>query len=562
MAADPSDSADSFCASRPASLVRLLWLLLFLILYINLPAFLCMGLDPDVSQWDLCARTVLQGGVLYQDAVENNLPGMLWLHVLIRSLLGWRPEVLRLIDLLVVFAVIWLLVRWLPSSAGRVQRLGLALVLLIFYLSTSEWVHCQRDIWMLLPALAALSLRRRQVQRLSQSDPGFREILGPACAEGVVWAFAFWIKPFVAAPALLCWLLSAGLIRQAKKVLLDGSGIIVGGLAAGGAGCVWLVASGAWPSFVEIVFDWNRQYIGYSLIGDGGCVSFSGLWQRLFPWIVIHVVALPIAFVQIADCILTRRASEGGKPSPSLARRVSVQEAQPLLAGLYLGWLLQTLWLQHPFDYVHVPPLLLGLTLVASRLLATKEQFIRVTGFAILYLCVLVHFPALCLYRLGVWSYCVREGSTPQLRDHLMLTPKGLRWTELEGVQIFLRDQGLKDGELSCTHMDMVTLFTVLEVKPATRFHFLHSPIRVFKAQRQAIYGELAVSRQRFVVCDALGYGIEPSALPAALFPASHSAPAASYHWLDRIVFRSGRYVVFRLSGAETATWLEATYKL
>src|SRR5262249_34043403 len=94
MAADPSDSVDSFCASRPVSLVRLLWLLLVLILYINLPAFLCMGLDPDVSQWDLCARTVLEGGVLYQDAVENNLPGMLWLHVLIRSLLGWRPEVL------------------------------------------------------------------------------------------------------------------------------------------------------------------------------------------------------------------------------------------------------------------------------------------------------------------------------------------------------------------------------------------------------------------------------------------------------------------------------------
>ena len=143
-----------------------------------------------------------------------------------------------------------------------------------------------------------------------------------------------------------------------------------------------------------------------------------------------------------------------------------------------------------------------------------------------------------------------------------MLTPKGLRWTELERVQNFLRNQGLKDGELSCTHMDMVTLYTELDVKPATRFHFLHSPVRVFKAQREAIYAELAASRQRFIVCDALGYGIEPSALPAALFPTSHSAPAASYPWLDRIAFRSGRYVVFRLSGAETASWLEATYKL
>src|SRR6516225_382371 len=70
-----------------------LGLLLAAVLVVNTPAFLCMGLDPDVSQWDQCARTVQQGGVLYRDAVENNLPGMLWVHILVRSLLGWRSEV-------------------------------------------------------------------------------------------------------------------------------------------------------------------------------------------------------------------------------------------------------------------------------------------------------------------------------------------------------------------------------------------------------------------------------------------------------------------------------------
>src|SRR5689334_15108396 len=127
MSADLSVSVDrSFPAARAAPLVPILWLLLIIVLIVNVPAFLCMGLDPDVSQWDQCARTVMQGGVLYQDAVENNLPGMLWLHILIRSILGWRTEVLRAVDLLVVLVLIWQLVRWLPSSAGSVQRLGLA----------------------------------------------------------------------------------------------------------------------------------------------------------------------------------------------------------------------------------------------------------------------------------------------------------------------------------------------------------------------------------------------------------------------------------------------------
>jgi hypothetical protein len=32
--------------------------LLLTVFLINLPAFLCMGLDPDAMQWDLGARTV------------------------------------------------------------------------------------------------------------------------------------------------------------------------------------------------------------------------------------------------------------------------------------------------------------------------------------------------------------------------------------------------------------------------------------------------------------------------------------------------------------------------
>ena len=38
----------------------------------------------------------------------------------------------------------------------RVPGVWVAALLFAFYLSTSEFCHAQRDVWMLLPALAAL----------------------------------------------------------------------------------------------------------------------------------------------------------------------------------------------------------------------------------------------------------------------------------------------------------------------------------------------------------------------------------------------------------------------
>src|SRR5262249_41979112 len=140
------------------------------VLAVNVPPFLCLALTSDVSQWDLCTRTVLRGGVLYRDALENNFPGMLWLHALVRSLLGWQSEVLRGADLLVIGAAIWLLARQLPSGEPG-PRLALAAGLFLFYFSTSEWCHCQRDPWLLLPALLALALAQARSASKGTSGP-------------------------------------------------------------------------------------------------------------------------------------------------------------------------------------------------------------------------------------------------------------------------------------------------------------------------------------------------------------------------------------------------------
>src|SRR5258708_39752057 len=89
-----------------------------------------------------------------------------WLRWGARSVVGWRSEVMRAVDLGVVGGVVLLLARWQPGLSFT-WRFALAFALLVFYLGSSEWCHVQRDPWMLLPALAALHLRRRWVLRPS-----------------------------------------------------------------------------------------------------------------------------------------------------------------------------------------------------------------------------------------------------------------------------------------------------------------------------------------------------------------------------------------------------------
>src|SRR5262245_52151954 len=83
------------------------WGALAILLLINLPPFLCMGLDSDIGMYDLIARRVLAGDVPYRDLLETNFPGIVWLHIASRSLLGWRPEALRAVDFAIVSLCTW-----------------------------------------------------------------------------------------------------------------------------------------------------------------------------------------------------------------------------------------------------------------------------------------------------------------------------------------------------------------------------------------------------------------------------------------------------------------------
>ena len=78
-----------------------------------------MGFDCDISMYDLVARRVMNGDVHYRDTLETNFPGIVWLHMAVRSLFGWRSEALRAVDISVVIGCAWLLTRWLPPRPRR-----------------------------------------------------------------------------------------------------------------------------------------------------------------------------------------------------------------------------------------------------------------------------------------------------------------------------------------------------------------------------------------------------------------------------------------------------------
>lgn len=526
--------------------MRLAQVTLVVLVLVQLPAFLCMGLDSDISMYDVVARRVMLGDVHYRDLLETNFPGIVWLHMAVRSLFGWRSEALRAVDFAAVAAAVWLLVRWLPESAPGWGRPALAAVLFAYYLSTSEWCHCQRDTWMLLPALVALNLRARRVLLLQKSPP--REqgteralacaagLVGAAILEGAAWGVAVWIKPFVVVPALACWLLSARQARGTpglgKRLAADLVGLLAGGLAVGAAGVGWLVGTGAWPAFVEVMFVWNREYITHNVFGEEPLACLLGFLTRNMPWILVHLAAVPVALAA-----LWRGEGERGVP--------------PLLAGFYLGWLAQAVLLQHPFDYVHVPPVLLGLTVAGIGALDRLREPSRWAVPAAA-LCVAWAVAPLLARRAADWAECAREGSTAAVRDRVTLLGR-VRWAELGRVADFLRGQAVGDGELTSFSLPTVELYRELDLRPSTRYLFLQDHLDIFASRRPRILEALAASRQRFVVCDLRRYGM------GRMRDALDGSPGA-YEWAERVAFRAGDYVVFRVSGSEMPAWLASHF--
>ena len=530
---------------------------LAVLLVIGLPLHLCMPLWVDVTHYDIAARSVMQGGVHYRDIFDMNFPGILWLHIGIRALLGWSSVALRAVDVLILGTVIALLLRWLPTGCSAAYRVWVAVALAVFYLTTSEWSHCQRDPWMLLPALIALALRRRQVAALLAGDLSAASTLIRAWGEGLCWGAACWIKPFVVVPGLACWLVGVLVVapggrRAIGLAAADAAGLLAGGLTAGGLGLAWLIGSGSWPYFVDTMLNWNAKegYYQWNWYGFRLTAWWVYWWflVRLNGWNLIHLLAVPLALASLGRLL---RAVPRFRDPAALAGL-----APPgLFAAFYLGWLFQAVVLQQKFEYILVPPVLLAIVQVAQGDWLVNHRALRaglIAGFVVV---VSWWSPALRLERLAVWGKCWREGNSAEVRDALAVRSDGPCWVSLARVAEELRARGVQQGEVACYSLQAVPLYLELDRQPGTRFTMFETSLRFYPDRAPELWKLLGAGASRsYLVTDLRSAGLtleqaraERSGEPLALPPDFPPEKLKSLPWSLPVVFRAGTYVVHQI---------------
>jgi hypothetical protein len=528
------------CWLRPWQSATAGWVVTGVVLLAGAPLFLCMPPWNDVTLHDMIVRSLVRGGVLYRDVFDTNLPGIDWAMAGVRLTLGWSYEALRAVDLAVIAAAVWLLAGWVRHGGGTPAAVAwLAAGVALFYPFSAEFNHVQRDPWLLLPATAAARMRLNRLQT------GGTAQAGAALLEGLLWGSAVWIKPHVLVPAAAVWFVSALLLRRSqpgRMLLGDLAQLVAGGLLAGLAGVAWLVATGAWPHFLDVFLNWNPDYLSNILSGAGFRLGRSLVCFG--PWSYWHGVALPLALLALGEALRqpgdypSRQRLPGWLYAP--AESASVANARALLAAIYLGWCAQGVVFQKAFDYVQVPMLLLALAVAATQRWAIG--CVGLVGSVLIGL--VASWSLLPLNRhpltdprvLELWPRCWCEGGSPDLRNrlgHFTQTHWGTDWVSLDAVARFLRtvEPPLGPGELNCWHDSTHPLYLMLDLDPATRYMHYGTVFGIRK-QAERIASEVAASRQRYVVSDCL------------LKPTTDSAAPDLFPWNQPVVFETPRYRV------------------
>ncbi|MCP4175577.1 MAG: hypothetical protein GY758_32930 [Fuerstiella sp.] len=493
-----------------------------LLLFVLGPLFVCMPLNSDTALFDLQAECVLDGGVLYRDIVEPNLPGVVWIHLAIRPLVGWSSEAIRVVDLLIYSGIVFLGMRAIGNSGAAAL---FAFTATAFYLCCNEWCHCQRDTWMLLPALAALLLRLK-------SGHGKLRSVWLAVPEGALWGCAFWIKPHIAAPALFVVVVDALHHRRLRHTTTDVAAVLTGGILAALPGIWWLIDNGAWPHFWEMMLEWNPEYFEAGR-QRGSLDRWLMMTYRFHPWWIVHIVAIPLAFLALSRVIRRRNQDQADR-------------CLSLLAAIYLGWLLQAFFLQHAMDYIHAPPIVLGLLLIGTWQWQIDVVLRRVAIGAFLCL-VLFAAPTMSLQRLVLWPRCWTEGSTTQLRTTLAHGTFPA-WQDLNQVVEFLRSQGVKDGELTCLNVHSVHVFRELRVQPATRYWCTLMLQDLFKRRAASIAATVQRDTPRFIVTESVESEL------------TNGGSRQNFPWDLPVVFEAGTYRVHATAPPGSATSRNQTF--
>jgi hypothetical protein len=118
----------------------------------------------------------------------------------------------------------------------------------------------------------------------------------------------------------------------------------------------------------------------------------------------------------------------------------------------------------------------------------------------------------------------------------------------------YLREQGVRDGELTAYTGYSTALYVDLDVRPSNRAPELDAVLLYTPSARGWVRQDLNAGHQRFVVTDpytALGL-FQPAGDPKGPPPVLPEEWAGVWPWYEPVVFRSGPYQVHRVTGPVT----------
>jgi hypothetical protein len=526
----------------------LAWVSLAATLVAMIPLFLRLMTWGDTVLFDLAAKSLLRHGSFYRNVFMHGPPGMVWCQLAVRSQVGWSSIALRCADLAILAVSILLMLR--TCGLGRQARAAsvwLAAILFLCYFMSTEWAHCQPDSWMLMPALAALSLRQRQVASLDDDEGRKYAAVVRGLAEGGLWSVAFLMKPFVVVPAALCLCVSLLLMHRhaqlpGRQAFRNVASLFVGAAGVMGGAIAVLIGTGDWNEFVASTFGgWNSDYLRFS--ADWGHRTVEAVTQWPVPWSAIHALAVPVAFLTIA--LAVRGQAWSPESSPGKARRA-------LFAAFYLGWFFQANYLQLQFEYQTLPALLLAWCVLGATLWAYAPRLTVLAALPAAAVAIAVlHHPLLAPNRMACWSVCWKPGGS----DHLMDT-LGLNWGEghtsredLRGVINFLKSRHAADREVTCWHWSTIPVYTEMDIEPSTRFVFPGSRLGYFPTFKKVILDETMSSPQRFLVAD-----LYVTKGPKFNYHQPMDFPLDSFQPFKPVyIFHSGRYIVLEFRSPSPA---------
>jgi hypothetical protein len=409
-----------------------------------------------------------------------------------------------------------------------------------------------------------------------------------AFLEGLVWTTGFWIKPHIVVPAAAAWLAGAARFagtsgRPVRRLAADLAGVFVGWLVVVGAGVWWLVATGTWPHFVNVVTEWNALY--FEMIASELEFRLRAEFNYFPPWSVFLAGAVPLAVLNVLDARVWARnpALKSGRAGGLLPPRLPDPQSdgrqrfhRAVLAAVFLGWAAMALFLQRGFHYAHLPETLLMLALFAANrwavVFVVLVMQVAVSLFFLArpdllpwhramreespaYQAWVERHPAFDPVRMGWWPECFSRSASRELRRALAFQPEhfgGGDPVELGAVEDFLRAQGVKDRDVICWHNTTHPLYLSLNIRPPLRFMHLSTAAEIAPWTYEQVKKELfeANHHARFVVSDLHRVtkhfdkltDLAPDGLP-------HVVPGwqrYQYPFNQRLVFRSpsGRYLV------------------